>query len=325
MRWTYCWVASDASPPFTKTNGPPNNRATLLLRVRNSTARGPIRTLGSVMRSHCPHECDRPTAVSPRHRLHQSSKPNGPPTDPRLLSRVRNSAARGPIRTLDSVLRSHCPQECDRHTVVSPRTRPHHFQKPTEFSTELRLSSRTSVACPRITTINTTSNTYVPPVAHDVDGRALCSRQTAQHLRRPFVSNARARTKVLLRKRGLFSLEKTIIQRATTTCVRRARESTRKRASEKGRTPRPNARSGLAGAPALLDVLRVARHRETAQVLSRARQPHSESRRTHLGRAVAKRMSYRKPTLTAVVLARSVHATPRVRTAAANRLLASET
>ena len=47
--------------------------------------------------------------------------------------RGRNSAARGPIGTLDSALRSHGPRECVGPTVGLPRTRLHHSQNATEF------------------------------------------------------------------------------------------------------------------------------------------------------------------------------------------------
>ena len=52
-----------------------------------------------------------------------------------------------------------------------------------DSSLRAHVSSLTSVACPKnltpdtITTIDTTNHTYVPPVAHDVDGRALRPRR----------------------------------------------------------------------------------------------------------------------------------------------------
>ena len=46
-----------------------------------------------------------PTVVSPRTRLHQSQKPNGPPTDPCVFPLLRYVALRGRAKIVEMLLR----------------------------------------------------------------------------------------------------------------------------------------------------------------------------------------------------------------------------
>ena len=107
---------------------------------------------------------------SPRTRLHQSQKPNGiltelwpavtaastesavvcsavMPTTCVSRERIlrRNSAARGAVGTLDSVLNSRGPRECSAPAVVSLRRSLHHSQKSNGILNGRRASAASSV------------------------------------------------------------------------------------------------------------------------------------------------------------------------------------